>query len=259
MLEHLEHDDDAPIRETLTELARLISNRIKREQGRNQLTGLSNNLSLDHTLRERIVLLGTPFWVAFVEVDKFKTINDTFGYDNADRMLRAVANAMVGLSKNPLGAMPFHAHGDEFYLVGEGEPVDAIEPFLEGVREAIASLQVEAENTDEKMSCTVSIGWMCSSDIQGLADVRAIKDQLECAVQEAKGLRNRVVRFAAEMTRRRAISGRTDCVACGTKFSFDVPTARVESGPMACPNCRAEVARPSTSSPPVAISEPQKL
>jgi len=256
----LEHDDDAPIRETLNTLARLISDRIKREQGRNQLTGLSNNLALDLTLRERAVLQGTPFWAAFVEVDKFKTINDRFGYDNADRMLRAVANAVENLAENLSGAVPFHAPGDEFYFVGDGELDEAFEPFLEAVRGAIETLRVEAENTNEKMSCTVSIGWMCSSDIQGVADVRGIKDQLECAVQEAKEERNRVVSFAAEMTRRKTISGRTECAGCGTKFSFDVPTARVELGPMVCPNCGKEIARPSTTSlPDVAISEPQKL
>ena len=106
------------IDEALRALREVVAEVVRDEQLRDQLTKLGN----DHALTEWIkttMARQTPFWIAFLEVDRFKEINDVFGYTNADTLLKRIAEQLTTASSYfPQGVTAFRAHGDEFYLAG---------------------------------------------------------------------------------------------------------------------------------------------
>ena len=75
---------------------------------------------LGDTLRERSPQ--QPLALLIVDVDKFKTINDTLGHHNGDRVLRQLAGRLLDLLRGPdrLGRMS----GDEFAILVEGADVE---------------------------------------------------------------------------------------------------------------------------------------
>ncbi|MGA7397019.1 MAG: GGDEF domain-containing protein [Solirubrobacterales bacterium] len=63
-----------------------------------------------------------PAWCAFVDVDRFKRINDVNGHDHGDEVLRIVARALI--ESTPEGSLTARWGGDEFVVVGFGPAPD---------------------------------------------------------------------------------------------------------------------------------------
>jgi len=62
------------------------------------LTGLGNRRYCDMALLDRITELeryGWPFGLLFMDLDNFKTINDTFGHETGDEVLRVVSKTLL--------------------------------------------------------------------------------------------------------------------------------------------------------------------
>jgi diguanylate cyclase (GGDEF)-like protein/PAS domain S-box-containing protein len=105
------------------------------------LTGLPNrNMFLGELDRSiaRAARLGGAFALFFIDLDRFKTINDTLGHDAGDELLRAMAARLrQALRRNDLVA---RLGGDEFVALIEGASGG---PDLAGVADKL--LQVIAE------------------------------------------------------------------------------------------------------------------
>lgn len=82
------------------------------------MTGLPNRLALEETLPEMLAEAGArneTVAVLFIDLDRFKTINDTLGHRVGDELLRAVsARLRSRISENDL---IFRPGGDEFIVV----------------------------------------------------------------------------------------------------------------------------------------------
>jgi diguanylate cyclase (GGDEF)-like protein len=237
--------------ETIGKLRSLIEQAVRAEQLRHQLTGLPNAGALDAELL-RAIEGGDAFWIAFVEIDQFKRVNDKFGYERADALLRAVAGTLSHAAPQYFAdqARAFHVHGDEFYILGRLTPqpfaVDAIDERLNTIRDSIAKITLSASEVPERMQCTVSIGWQTNDD----GTVRDYQHRLELAVAHAKRAgRNRVARYDESMRKSQSMSSRSDCYRCKTTFSFDVPLDDKRNDEIWCPNCGARSQRPVHSRP----------
>jgi diguanylate cyclase len=82
------------------------------------LTQLANRLYFDEKLTEMIVLrkrYGDPFSLLMIDLDNFKTINDSYGHPAGDRILKGVAMKI----KASLRGSDFLARfgGDEYALI----------------------------------------------------------------------------------------------------------------------------------------------
>ena len=81
------------------------------------LTGLSNERSFNATLQKK-EQAGEPFALFYLDLDSFKPVNDTYGHDVGDQLLKAVSWRLRACVRSSDYA--FRIGGDEFALIVNG-------------------------------------------------------------------------------------------------------------------------------------------
>lgn len=150
------------------------------------LTGLANRMALNETLRTATMnARARNDWVSLliIDVDFFKSFNDTFGHIEGDIALRQVANEIARSTRGDDLAARFG--GEEFCVLCFAEP-ELTKKVAERIRNAIE------QSSWAKRSVTVSIGVCCLQG--GNVDERVLFQQADAALYQAKDAgRNRVV------------------------------------------------------------------
>jgi two-component system cell cycle response regulator len=159
------------------------------------LTGLHNRRYLDshlQTLFERAVARRRPLSLMITDLDRFKSVNDTYGHDGGDAVLREFARR---LRKNVRGIdLACRFGGEEFVVVMPDTEATIAEKVAERVRAEIAELPFAINGVG--VPVTVSVG--VSSLKRGVDSVADLLKRADVALYEAKsGGRNRVVARAA--------------------------------------------------------------
>lgn len=249
------------VRVAFDQLQEAIDRRVRSEQLRDQLTGLPNELALIAALDD-LLEHKEQFWIAFFEIDRFKWINDEFGYQSADALLGKVAEILDNSEHFFEGTVSaFRPHGDEFYLLGkcDGErDVASLGKKLDLIRQNIAHLRVRADLG--VATCTVSVGWLeivsfeaHLAEQQTVLTRREVLSALERTVAEAKWTRDTVIRFSPALDSDETLTLRSDCTGCRCKFQVNVKRSTLENKQhWWCPNCGAELERPPAPSRVVA-------
>jgi diguanylate cyclase (GGDEF)-like protein/putative nucleotidyltransferase with HDIG domain len=155
------------------------------------LTGVSNRRSVDRAL-QRLVARGAFFGVLFVDVDHFKRINDTFGHDSGDKVLKAVAATL----RESIGVDDFCGRfgGEEFVVALPGAGLVQAESIGERIRSKMERTAMPVEGT-----VTVSVGVAVYDPSRPDPDVDTLLGRADAALYEAKSMgRNRVVRASLE-------------------------------------------------------------
>ena len=93
------------------------------------LSGLRNRRALDEAMER----LSGIYAIAMVDIDHFKSFNDTHGHAAGDVVLREVAARL----RRHAGAAPYRYGGEEFCIVFEDGAVERADDLLEAVRVAI--------------------------------------------------------------------------------------------------------------------------
>lgn len=97
---------------------RAAEERVRYLAGHDALTGLPNRRLLEERLQQVLSTAsrnGTKTAIQFIDLDYFKSINDTLGHRVGDMVLKAVASRMCGLSRDI--DIVSRIGGDEFILV----------------------------------------------------------------------------------------------------------------------------------------------
>jgi diguanylate cyclase (GGDEF)-like protein len=124
-------------------------------------TGLLNAATWEHEATAeviRAVRTRSPLAIAILDLDKFKTINDTYGHLTGDQVLKEIANTLNDMLRDYDLAGRFG--GEEFsLLLPQTRAVDAFR-IAERVRANIAGLSIIAPGSTgaERVHVTVSIG-----------------------------------------------------------------------------------------------------
>lgn len=90
------------------------------------LTGLANRRGLEQQVASIFALAqqsGQSVWCAFIDVDRFKTLNDRLGHEAGDEVLVAVASALHRAAR--VSDVSARWGGDEFVLLGLGKAPEA--------------------------------------------------------------------------------------------------------------------------------------
>jgi diguanylate cyclase (GGDEF)-like protein len=148
------------------------------------LTGLPNRtLILDRAAQmlARGARNGTPVTALFIDLDNFKTINDTLGHDTGDQLLQAVAGRLdtVVRGVDALGRLG----GDEFVVIVEDVPLgDVPELVAERLLDALAQPFRLGPREQTTVSVTASIGIAAG---EGLSAAELLRDA-DIAMYRAK-------------------------------------------------------------------------
>jgi len=105
------------------------------EADHDKLTRLPNRRKFDRDLDlafQRLQDEQRPFGLAFVDVDHFKRINDTFGHDCGDRVLRMIADQLSLLSSNRCNISRYG--GEEFAILFEDDSIDDVFEAIDSCR-----------------------------------------------------------------------------------------------------------------------------
>ena len=101
------------------------------------LTGLLNHATFAEHLAAN-VSRHEPFSLVMLDLDAFKSVNDTFGHQAGDRLLREIARAIVAVGRE--SDLVFRYGGDEFALILPGADGDAAIQVAERVRVAVEAV-----------------------------------------------------------------------------------------------------------------------
>ncbi|KRB01203.1 hypothetical protein ASD83_06690 [Devosia sp. Root685] len=153
------------------------------------LTGLLNRRQFNATAEASLVRQrdGTPNVALAVDVDHFKSINDTHGHPLGDHVLQVVAGLLTaGLRK---GDILGRLGGEEFAIILPGAGIEEGTRVAERIREAIAAETLR--HGEVAIATSVSIGLV---EFQAPANLPRMLSLADEALYEAKNAgRNRVV------------------------------------------------------------------
>ncbi len=124
--------------EDITE-RRLYQAQIERQANYDSLTGLANRTLLNTRLRlaiEQAAANSSEVAVAFIDLDQFKFINDTFGHELGDSLLQNMADRLRSCVRE--GDLVARQGGDEFVLLLSDYRQDDLAGVIQRVHAAIA-------------------------------------------------------------------------------------------------------------------------
>ncbi|MFO1012623.1 MAG: PleD family two-component system response regulator [Caulobacteraceae bacterium] len=162
-----------------------------------QLTGLHNRRYMTGQLGalvQRASRGGDPVAALMIDIDHFKKINDSFGHDIGDEVLREFA---VRLASNVRAIdLPCRYGGEEFTVIMPDTKLADAERIAERIRLHVAGSPFRVAGGEELLTVTISIG-VAATLGEGDTSEALIKRADE-AVYEAKASgRNRVIARAA--------------------------------------------------------------
>jgi diguanylate cyclase (GGDEF)-like protein len=145
------------------------------------LTGLGNRRALDERLDYLRATLGAtePVSMVVVDIDRFKPVNDMFGHEVGDQVLRRVAEAIAAVLRPE--DLAFRFGGDEFGAVLAGAPPEVVQARAEQIGHLVDAEDWATIRPDLRV--TVSVG--AASSI-GIADIDALYARADQALYAAK-------------------------------------------------------------------------
>src|SRR5687767_4522386 len=108
---------------------------------RDQLTGLPGRRALEERLRS----LGERYAIGMVDVDHFKSFNDTHGHDIGDQVLRLVAARLAEVEG---GGRAFRYGGEEFTVLFPERTLGEALPHLEALRASVEAYRMAVRGED---------------------------------------------------------------------------------------------------------------
>jgi diguanylate cyclase (GGDEF)-like protein/PAS domain S-box-containing protein len=146
------------------------------------LTGLPNRTLFNHRLEEAIARAnaGKPMALLFLDVDHFKTVNDTHGHESGDEVLKVCAARMQSVVRK--SDTVSRLAGDEFTIILED--ISDLRDAERVARKLVETLRRPIALSTRSLAITVSIG--IALHVRGEDDPAALLRVADAALYEAK-------------------------------------------------------------------------
>ncbi len=197
------------------------------------LTGLANRVlfrdRLDHAVAaaERS---GKTYALMFLDLDKFKDINDQFGHDAGDQLLVEVAARVTSCARR--SDTVARLGGDEFTVILEG--LDSADGAANVAQKILDSMDEPFDLAGREVKVTTSIGIALYPD--DARDVEDLQRAADSAMYQAKGAGRATYQFstpelrASNVARLKMINELRRDIASGRLRLVYQPQVRVDTG-----------------------------
>jgi diguanylate cyclase (GGDEF)-like protein len=156
------------------------------------LTGLANRAQLVEKLEAALAVLplqGDSLAVHFVDLDRFKEVNDTLGHDGGDFLLKSVAERLRAVTR--VGDVVARLGGDEFVVVQtDVSGKDQVEAFASRL---ISAVTAPMRFKEQEIVATASVGVAMAPE-DGSSPARLLKSA-DLALYKAKADGRNCMRF----------------------------------------------------------------
>ena len=135
-----------------------LSEQLRRRAFHDALTGLANRAKFEERLEHVLAGEGAPLAVLFIDMDNFKTVNDSLGHSAGDQVLEEIAHRLRSCTR--VGDTVARMGGDEFgvLLVGRDASIRASRIAERILRELSAPLELRARPIALRASIGIASG-----------------------------------------------------------------------------------------------------
>ena len=175
--------DDAGIPQKVMMIAQDIGKRHELENLANTdgLTGLFNERYFSSVLHRK-EQKKLPFVLYYLDLDHFKPVNDTYGHDMGDKLLKAVAERLLKCIRS--NDLAFRIGGDEFALIISAEMEDSLcmQTKMRIVQSLLLPYEIDGKTLHIGASCGYAVYPLETEDtgkIRILADQRMYAEKKE--------------------------------------------------------------------------------
>ncbi len=172
-----------------------------------ELTGLPSRRAFNEALR----LLRGRYTIAMCDVDLFKNLNDTYGHDVGDQLLKMIAGRLSNVRG---GGRVFRHGGEEFAILFRRRSAAEVLPVVDSLREAVAGAEFLFRESRLKTG----------ADAQKVVSGKAVKITISIGFAdrtEARPTPESVLNAADEALYQAKASGR-NCVRSAESPAFEV-------------------------------------
>lgn len=148
-------DDEDKVLGFKTDIMKQVARRYRKKvAAADPLTGLSNRSAFVTEIRA-VMYESNVFSILYIDLDKFKPVNDTHGHEIGDAVLKDVAERLRGIS--PKGSIITRMGGDEFCVLLVKTSEKEAKVVSKALKKELAK-PFEYENVDAKIKIGASIG-----------------------------------------------------------------------------------------------------
>jgi len=165
------------------ELLNIERRKLEESNYKDELTRAYNRKKMYVDMKKYMEENEKPFHLSFIDGDKFKSINDTYGHQAGDEVLKKMVDLMfLVLRENNLKGGVYRYGGEEFLFIIYGERDIISLGALTMVKSAVEKAVIEYNDIEIKF--TISLGATKSQKGQTIQEIIEIADQLVYKAKE---------------------------------------------------------------------------
>ena len=161
-----------------------LHDQLRRQATVDELTGLSNHRRFHEVLANEVVRMrrsGRPTALALIDIDDFKTMNDTHGHRHGDSVLELVADVIGDACRST--DEPARYGGDELAVILAETDLDGAHTIAENLRRAVENAVLPLpDGTTARVTISVGVGAMAP----GAGDPAALIEAADVGLYAAK-------------------------------------------------------------------------
>jgi len=138
----------------------LLQSQLREQAIRDALTNLFNRRYLEETLERELARAARevyPLCIVMMDIDHFKNVNDTYGHEAGDLVLKTLAETVIRQSRQ--GDFVCRFGGEEFVLVMPNITIEVAKERVNSLHKSISSLYIPFGRYNLNITMSMGISW----------------------------------------------------------------------------------------------------